>query len=109
MAHRLTNTTPDIERMRGELQRLMEDYKTADTKEKAALQDRIDKLEDHIEAEKKAKEEKEKAEGTGGTLVLPPEQTPQGQEHGDRPGDKPASEQHEERHGYKKPWWKRVY
>ena len=109
MAHRLSNTSPDIERMRGELTRLMEDYKTADAKEKGDLRKEIDDLKEHIADEKKAKEEKEKAEGTGGTLVLPPESTPQGQQHGDSHGDKPASEQHEERHGSKKPGWKRVW
>lgn len=109
MAHRLSRTTPDIEHMRGELTRLHEDYKTADAQEKQELKDRIEALEAHIETEKKAKEEKEKAEGTGGTLVLPPESTPQGQQHGDRPGDKPATQQHAERNGSSKPRWKKVW
>jgi seryl-tRNA synthetase len=75
-----------LQRHRGELTRLLEEYKTADAKEKAELRADIDELKEKIEADKKAREAAEKAEGTGGTLVLPPEQASQGQHHGDDRG-----------------------
>jgi len=94
---------------KGELERAQEEYKTADAKEKAELRAEIEELKGHIAAERQAKEEKEKAEGTGGTLVLPPEQVPQGQQHGDRPGDKPTEQVERTNHGDKprglKRWW----
>lgn len=94
---------------RGELERAQEEYKTADAKEKAEMRSEIEELKATIKADKEAKEAKEKSEGTGGTLVLPPEQVDQGQQHGDTHGDKPASEQHEERTPEKRPKWKQAW
>lgn len=99
-----------LARHKGEIERLIEASKTADAGEKAELRQEIDKLKAIIEDDKKAKEQKEKDEGTGGTLVLPPEQVEQGQQHGDRPGDKPAEQQHAEGNGGSKtPFWKRAW
>lgn len=91
---------------RGELERRLEELKTADAKEKQELRQEIDSLKEQIAADKKAKEEKEKAEGTGGTLVLPPEQVPQGQHH-DEPKDTPASHSDTQGQPEKKSRWKR--
>lgn len=75
----------------GELEARITALKTemegASKSEREELHNRIKSLEDRLEEEKAAKEAKEKNEGTGGTLVLPPDQAPQAQHHGDNPGD----------------------
>lgn len=92
---------------RGEMERLIQELKTADAGEKQELRDKIEALETHIATEKKAKEQKEKDEGTGGTLVLPPERVPQGQNHGDhKPGEEPTPHQQAPEGGKRKGGWK---
>lgn len=83
---RVEHAEDTYQRHRGELTRLIEEYKTADSAEKAQLRKDIDELKEQVAADKEAREKAEKAEGTGGTLVLPPEQTPQGQHHGEDRG-----------------------
>lgn len=92
---------------RGEIARMLEEVKTADKAEKEELRAKIKVLEDHIAEEQKAKDEKEKKEGTGGTLVLPPEQVPQGQHH-DSGQHEPTPDQSKEP-GKKRGRWKRAW
>lgn len=99
-----------LARHKGEIERLHEELKTADAAEKAELKQRIETLEKQIEADRKAREEKEKAEGAGGTLVLPPGQTPQSQHHGDtKPGDEPAGPQSVPDGSPKRGRWKKAW
>lgn len=98
-----------LARHKGELQRMVEEYKTADVTEKTEMRNEIDQLKAQLQAEREAKEAKEKDAGTGGTLVLPPEQVPQGQEHGDRPGDKPATVEDTHRDPEHKRRWHKVW
>lgn len=99
------------QRHRGELTRLLEEYKTADAKEKAALRADIDELKEQLAEERKAKEAKEKDEGTGGTLVLPPESVPQGQSHGDDRGRMDNVTHHDTKPGEesRKGRWKKAW
>jgi hypothetical protein len=92
---------------RRDLENLVTKLSTAHDAEREKLESRIKTLEDQIQADKDAKEAAEKAEGTGGTLVLPPERVPQAQEHGQEHGQEPAGRQEAPTEGKKGRGWKR--
>jgi hypothetical protein len=94
---------------KGEIQRLIEEKETANATERKKLNDRIEELENKIAADKKAREDAEKAQGTGGTLVLPPEQVPQGQHHGDEHANRSTTRSDAESGAERKRTWKHAW